>query len=121
MHLDKQTLIDFINSLGFFHVGFARARYLEEEADRLENWLNQSYQGEMNYLERYFDFRLDPQKLMPGCKTIIVLAMNYFQDQEQQMKIKAKFPCMPWARTIIRLLDQKQRRSFSGCGINMAT
>ncbi|MBK7358012.1 MAG: tRNA epoxyqueuosine(34) reductase QueG [Saprospiraceae bacterium] len=91
MHLDKKPLIDFINSFGFFHVGFARARYLEEESDRLEKWLNQSYQGEMNYLERYFDFRLDPQKLMPGCKTIIVLAMNYFQEpgatNENQSKI----------------------------------
>jgi len=91
LKLDKKPLSEFIKSLGFFHVGFARARYLEEESDRLENWLNQSYQGEMTYLERYFDFRLDPQKLMPGCKSILVLAMNYFQEprplNEKQSKI----------------------------------
>lgn len=109
MNLDKKPLSDFICSLGFFHVGYARARYLEEESDRLENWLNQSYQGEMNYLERYFDFRLDPQKLMPGCKTIIVLAMNYFQEPRTATENQSKISIYALGKDYHKIIRSKTK------------
>lgn len=64
--------------------GFAKARYLEEEAPHLEEWLQANYQGEMAWLNNHFDKRLDPRLLVPGAKTVISLLFNYFPEDEQQ-------------------------------------
>lgn len=69
--------------LGFMACGFTKARFLEEEAPRLEEWLSRNYQGEMAWMANHFDKRLDPRKLVPGAKTVISLLFNYFPAQEQ--------------------------------------
>ncbi|MDH5398747.1 MAG: DUF1730 domain-containing protein, partial [Cyclobacteriaceae bacterium] len=65
-------------SLGFAACGIARAGYLEEEAPKLEEWLMKGFHGKMKYMENHFDKRLDPTKLVPGAKSVIVLLYNYF-------------------------------------------
>ena len=52
--------------LGFMSCGISQAGFLEEEAPRLENWLNKNMNGEMRYMENHFDKRLDPTLLVPG-------------------------------------------------------
>jgi epoxyqueuosine reductase len=42
------------------------------------------YQGKMGYMERNFDLRIDPTKLVPGAKSVITLLLNYFPDEIQQ-------------------------------------
>jgi len=64
--------------------GVAKARYLEEEAPKLESWLNQNYQGEMAWLANHFDKRLDPGKLVPGAKSVISLIFNYYPGKVQE-------------------------------------
>ena len=66
---------------GFDFCGIAKAEFLEEEAPRLEQWLKAGNQGAMSYMERYFDLRLDPTKLVPGAKSVITLLYNYFPKQ----------------------------------------
>jgi epoxyqueuosine reductase len=65
-------------ALGFFSCGIAQAGFLEEEAPRLEKWLNKGMHGEMAYMANHFDKRLDPTKLVPGAKSVISLLYNYF-------------------------------------------
>lgn len=65
-------------ALGFEFCGIAKAGFLEEEAPKLESWLNQNYHGKMGYLDSHFDKRLDPTKLVPGAKTVVSLGYNYF-------------------------------------------
>lgn len=64
--------------LGFDFCGIAKAGFLEEEAPRLEDWLNRNYHGHMGYLANHFDKRLDPTKLVEGAKTVVSLVYNYF-------------------------------------------
>ena len=78
----QKEFITYAKSLGFGEPGFAKLRVLDEEADHLREWLNLSYHGEMSYMERYFDLRIDPQKLVPGARSVIVLSLNY--DREIQ-------------------------------------
>ncbi len=73
-------------SLGFESVGIAKARFLEEEASNLEQWLKSGYQGEMSYLANNFDKRLDPTKLVEGAKSVISLSYNYFPDEEKTQR-----------------------------------
>jgi epoxyqueuosine reductase len=69
--------------LGFLSCGISKAEFLEEEAPRLERWLQNDMHGEMSYMENYFDLRLDPTKLVPDSKSVISLLLNYFPSEEQ--------------------------------------
>ncbi|MGB1315248.1 MAG: tRNA epoxyqueuosine(34) reductase QueG [Chitinophagales bacterium] len=69
--------------LGFEDIGISKAEFLEKEAPRLENWLNQNYHGEMAYMANHFDKRLDPTKLVEGSKSVISFSYNYFTEQKQ--------------------------------------
>ncbi|MCM8568790.1 tRNA epoxyqueuosine(34) reductase QueG [Gramella jeungdoensis] len=69
--------------LGFLSCGISKAEFMEEEAPRLENWLEQNMHGEMRYMENYFDKRLDPTKLVPGSRSVISLLLNYYPREFQ--------------------------------------
>jgi epoxyqueuosine reductase len=56
---------------------------LDEDAKRLESWLNNSFHGNMKYMENYFDLRIDPTKLVPGAKSVITLLKNYYPAEKQ--------------------------------------
>ena len=75
---NSQLIKRLAKQIGFSSCGISRARFLHEEEKNFEDWLNQGYQGTMSYLERNFDKRLDPTKLVPGAKSIISLTFNYF-------------------------------------------
>lgn len=81
----RQTILvkDLAAQLGFSFCGIAKATKLDADAERLENWLNKGMHGSMHYMERYFDLRIDPCKLVPGAKSVITLLLNYFPTEKQ--------------------------------------
>ncbi|MGB8192803.1 MAG: tRNA epoxyqueuosine(34) reductase QueG [Chitinophagaceae bacterium] len=74
--------------LGFTACNIAKAQPLDDEARRLESWLKNGYQGGMQYMENHFDLRIDPGKLVPGAKSVIVLLLNYYPEQQQAGELK---------------------------------
>lgn len=64
--------------LGFLSCGISKAGFLEEEAPRLEKWLNKNQHGEMKYMENHFDKRLNPTLLVDDAKSVISLLLNYY-------------------------------------------
>lgn len=85
--IDRQKLTDQIRQkaieLGFSGIAMAKAEFMDAEAKKLENWLNQNLHGEMSYMENHFDLRTDPTKLVPRAKTVISLMYNYYTPQQQ--------------------------------------
>lgn len=69
--------------LGFLSCGISKAQFLEEEAPRLEKWLNNNMNGQMQYMDNHFDKRLDPTKLVKDSKSVISLLLNYYPDEKQ--------------------------------------
>ncbi|MDO7173430.1 tRNA epoxyqueuosine(34) reductase QueG [Mariniflexile sp. AS56] len=69
--------------LGFLSCGVSKAEFLEEEAPRLEKWLNKNMHGQMQYMENHFDKRLDPTKLVEDSKSVISLLLNYYPEEAQ--------------------------------------
>jgi epoxyqueuosine reductase len=63
--------------------GISKAGFLETEAPRLENWLNQNQHGKMSYMENHFDKRLDPTKLVDDAKSVVSLLLNYYPEKQQ--------------------------------------
>lgn len=69
--------------LGFMYCGISKAEFLEDEAPKLEEWLNKNYNGSMGWMANHFDKRLDPTKLVPGAKSIVSFLLNYYPEKEQ--------------------------------------
>jgi epoxyqueuosine reductase len=84
---NKEKYTQFIKAeskrLGFLSCGISKAGFLEEEAPRLENWLNQNRHGEMQYMENHFDKRLNPTLLVDDAKSVISLLLNYYPSEFQ--------------------------------------
>jgi epoxyqueuosine reductase len=95
------------HELGFLACGVARAGFLAEEAPRLEQWLRQGKQGTMAYMERHFDLRLDPTKLVPGARSVISLAYNYFTPPQQQDPEAPKLSTYAYGRDYHKVVKKR--------------
>ena len=78
--------------LGFDACGISKAELLDDEARQLESWLSQGRHGTMAWMERNFDKRVDPRKLVDGARSVISVIHNYYVpvrhlDEDQVGKI----------------------------------
>ncbi len=78
-----RQLRQYAQQLGFDHCGIAKAERLDEDARRLEQWLNGGMHGSMKYMENHFELRIDPTRLVPGAKSVITLLLNYYPGEQQ--------------------------------------
>ena len=62
--------------LGFDLVGIAPAS-ASTYRDYFRNWLDVGHAGEMSYLARRFDERVDPAAYLPGARSVVCVAINY--------------------------------------------
>ncbi|MGV3657129.1 MAG: tRNA epoxyqueuosine(34) reductase QueG [Chitinophagaceae bacterium] len=82
--MKKQNTIlvkNLAQTFGFDYCGIARAQKLDDDARKLEAWLKGGHHGGMQYMENYFDLRIDPSQLVPGAKSVITLLKNYYPQQ----------------------------------------
>lgn len=96
--------------LGFMYCGFSKAEKLTEEEDRLEQWLKRGMQGKMEYMENHFEKRLDPSKLVPGAKSVISLAYNYYTEQKQEDESAPKISMYALGEDYHFLVKEKLRK-----------
>src|SRR5512140_445333 len=64
--------------LGCTRVGIARAEALTEDGSRLEQWLSRGYHAGMAWMGRSVEKRVDPRIVLPGAKSVIASAVNYY-------------------------------------------
>ncbi len=76
----KQKAID----LGFDLCGIAPSRPLMERENVLRDWCAKGMNGDMGYLARNIEKRIDPESLVPGAKSVIVTGLNYYTDNKQE-------------------------------------
>ena len=77
----RAQVVALARELGFDLCRFAKAETPEHAAE-FRDWLDRGDAGEMNYLARNSARRCDPRQILPDVKTVIVLALNYFQGRE---------------------------------------
>ena len=79
--------------LGFFACGIAKAAPVAEaEANAYRRWIAHRGHAEMHYMEDHVEKRLDPTLLLPGAKSIVVVALNYTPTRlanEQELHLAA--------------------------------
>lgn len=78
----RQLILAEAQRLGFEACGFAKAGPVSDAmAHVLDRWTSSGSHAEMQYMERNRHLRLDPTQLVPGCQTLIVVALNYYPQQ----------------------------------------
>ena len=92
---------------GFAFARIARAEYMNDEAHRLEQWLNSGFHGEMTYMEGHFDLRVDPTKLVPGARSVISLLYNYHTEASQIDKEAPRLSKYAYGRDYHKIVRKK--------------
>ncbi|MBR1544074.1 MAG: tRNA epoxyqueuosine(34) reductase QueG [Muribaculaceae bacterium] len=73
---------EFANTLGFDACGMARACQVNDDvAQRYDKWIETGRNGCMQWTRNHRELRNDPTLLLPGAKTVIVFALNYYPDR----------------------------------------
>lgn len=83
------------------------AEFMDPEARRLENWLNNQHHGTMSYMENHFDKRVDPRLLVPGARTVISLGYNYFNPEQQEDPQAPKISMYAYGRDYHKVIKKK--------------
>lgn len=71
------------HALGFDLCGVARAGRLERDAEALAAWLRRDYHASMAWMARHAETRADPERLLPGCRSVVVVAANHWPGAEE--------------------------------------
>ena len=106
--LTNQIVIEKAKQLGFDLVGFAKADSLEDETEKLQQWLDKGFQASMNYMEKNLHKRKDVKEILPNAKSIISLALNYYiPDNYTNEKDKGKVSRYAWGKDYHLVIWQK--------------
>ena len=70
--------------LGFQQVGIADAN-LDPQHARYRQWIEANFHGEMGYMARNVDKRLNPPQLVPGTLSVICVRLDYLVEPQQYM------------------------------------
>ncbi|MBS1562481.1 MAG: tRNA epoxyqueuosine(34) reductase QueG [Bacteroidetes bacterium] len=69
---------------GFDAVGVAEAVPLYDAFTHYEDWIARSYHGSLGYMERNAEKRRDVTEILPGARSVIVVALNYYTPFEHR-------------------------------------
>ncbi len=86
MRITNKIVIEKAKELGFSLIGFSRVDLLNEETNRLKQWLALGLNAGMQYMERNLEKRFDVKNILPGAKSVISLAVNYFTKEYHEEK-----------------------------------
>ena len=77
----KQAIRERALELGFDDCRVTTAQR-PESGTKFERWLQEERHGEMEYLRRNASKRLDPEQVLAGVKSILILAVSYASDDD---------------------------------------
>jgi epoxyqueuosine reductase len=81
----KQSIVARATALGFDSCRVARAT-APRHAEQFQSWLADGAAGEMQWIERGAAKRCDPQQVLPGARSVLIVALNYWQGPERESK-----------------------------------
>jgi epoxyqueuosine reductase len=110
-----EKIIDHARALGFDAVGIAPAGDLNEDDHALSRWLAMGRHGNMGYMAREPRRRSRPQSVLPGAKSVIVLAVNYAPERPsesegekaRQAATKGRVSRYAWGRDYHAVIEER--------------
>ncbi|MCF7804587.1 MAG: tRNA epoxyqueuosine(34) reductase QueG [Candidatus Marinimicrobia bacterium] len=105
----RQSLEQRADELGFLEFGIAKAEALDEEAQRLREYLDLEYHAGMQWMARNVQRRTDPRKVVPEAKSVIMLSYNYYTGRAPEENDKAKISNYAWGDDYHEVVTPKVR------------
>jgi len=106
----KKDLIAYARELEFDSCRIA-ACAAPGHASEFRTWLGEGAAGEMSYMERGEEKRCDPQKVLPGARSIVVVALNYWQGESATPKAfgaaEGRIARYAWGEDYHEVISQK--------------
>jgi epoxyqueuosine reductase len=100
--------------LGFQKVGIVRAEALTQEETHLREWLARGYHGEMQWMARNPEMRIDPRRLFPSARSVVVVALNYYTPEHHSDRCgTGKVSRYAWGDDYHELVGAKLHRLLS--------
>ncbi len=94
--------------LGFCKIGIVSAGVLDDEGGRFFEWLRREYHGEMAWMAREPEKRIDPKLIFPDARSVIVTAMNYYTSLEHSESTRhGKVSRYAWGDDYHKILKEK--------------
>jgi epoxyqueuosine reductase len=93
--------------LGFLACGFAKAEKLDREESHLDQWLANGFHGNMQYMENHREMRLNPTLLVPGSKSVISLAFNYYPENTKENENNPQIAKYAWGDDYHHVIKDK--------------
>jgi epoxyqueuosine reductase len=93
--------------MGFLACGFAKAEKLDREESHLDQWLANGFHGNMQYMENHREMRLDPTLLVPGSKSVISLAFNYYPENTKENENNPQIAKYAWGDDYHHVIKDK--------------
>lgn len=96
-------------ALGFDRVAVGPADPPDHAAE-FDAWLDAGYAGTMDYLERGRTERLDPRRLLPGARSVVAVALNYYQGEPPDGDAWAPVARYAWGRDYHDIMPPRLQR-----------
>lgn len=100
-----EAVKSFAAELGFDACGIAKAGHVDGE-DRLGQWLDAGYHADMDWMARTKAIRQDPREKMPGARSVVVVARNYYHERPEAPANSGKVARYAWGRDYHRVLKK---------------
>jgi epoxyqueuosine reductase len=116
--MTKEELRALAREEGFALCGFARGGRAPH-AEALEAWLQDGRQASMEWMQRTAEERGNPERVLPGVRTVVVLATNYFHDDLPSTMQPGRIARYAWSNDyheIIRPRLEKLAESMAESG-----
>lgn len=98
-----QSIKTAASDLGFDACGIASAGPIDSNG-HLDTWLAAGYHGTMEWMRRSRDVRLDVQQKLPGTRSVVVLARNYYAERPDHEPGDGRVSRYAWGRDYHRAL-----------------
>ena len=93
----KEEIINKAHQLGFQKIGFAEAKFYQEDKERLYSWIDNDYNATMDWVSKRKEERGNILKYFPEVKTVISFGFNYFSGRgSQDISKEFKFSNYAW-------------------------
>jgi len=102
----KNALVERARALGFDACRIAPCG-TPPHAPEFSQWIDAGHAGEMTWMERNKERRMDPQQVLPGVRSVIVLGMNYWQGGEENAPGHGKFARYAWGDDYHDIIERR--------------
>ncbi len=106
--------------LGFSACGISKSDFLPDDKINLENWLAKGYNAEMQFMNNYFNKRLDTRLLVENSKSVISVLMNYYPEKQQTENCNYKISKFAYGKDYHFIIKEKLQQLFDFINENIA-